>query len=33
MDACEANPQSEKLREKQWEALKALVEWTRANCK
>lgn len=33
MDACEADPQNTSLREKQWEELKALVEWTRANCK
>lgn len=33
VDACEADPQSKELREKQWEDLKALVEWTRANCK
>lgn len=33
MDACEADPNSKSLREKQWEELKAIVEWTRANLK
>lgn len=33
VDACEADPDSNDLRERQWEELKAIVEWTRANCK
>lgn len=40
MDACEAvqkegdgDKEKQRLREKQWEELKGLVNWTRENCK
>ncbi len=38
VDACERVGKGkveneEKLKERQWEELKALLEWTRANCK
>ncbi|KAK1921062.1 hypothetical protein DB88DRAFT_121391 [Papiliotrema laurentii] len=33
VDACERDPKSESLRQRQWDELKALVEWTRAHCK